>query len=298
MTLPNLSAPSAAAGIGSQINKVVRGFWNRRTPWLDRFSIVLVGVMVAMAVLGPLFLQHDPYQANSKEALLPPSPSHWMGTDDVGRDVLSRLVVGAGQTIFAAALIVLLATVVGILVASIAAVSTKWIDETIMRACDIFMSLPSLVLALGIAAALGSSMTSIIIAMVGALWPSTARLARGIIRETMTSTYTEAARILGVSKPRLLLKHVLPNSLDAIYVHASMEVSGTIVMMSGLAFLGVGAPPPSADWGSMIAQGKDYITSAWWVALFPGIGITLGAIAFGLLGDAVRNYVDPTTRRS
>jgi peptide/nickel transport system permease protein len=167
-----------------------------------------------------------------------------------------------------------------------------------MRACDVFMSLPSLVLALGIAAALGPSLSSIVIAMVGALWPSTARLARGVIRETMTSAYTEAARVMGISGTRLMLRHVLPNSLDAVSVHASMEISGTIVMMSGLAFLGVGAPPPSADWGSMIAQGKEYITTAWWVALYPGLAITLCAVLFGLAGDALRSYIDPASRRS
>jgi peptide/nickel transport system permease protein len=260
--------------------------------------VLLIVLLIISAVFGPLFVPYDPYLADSKTALLPPSLQHLMGTDDVGRDVLSRLLAGTGQTLFAAVLIVLVATLVGVFVASVAALVPRWMDEAIMRACDIFMSLPSLVLALGIAAALGPSMTSIIVAMVAALWPSTARLARGIIRETMVGTFTEAARVIGVSRTRLMLRHVLPNSLDAIYIHASMEVSGTIVMMSGLAYLGVGAPPPSADWGSMIAQGKDYITSAWWVALFPGLAITIGAIAFGLLGDAIRSFVDPASRRS
>lgn len=293
-----LNGALSTAGIGAGIAAVFRRFFGRRTPRLDRAAVIGVGLLVMAALLGPLLSPHDPYLADNRLALLPPGPEHLLGTDDSGRDVLSRLLAGATQTILAALGIVVGATAVGVLVASVSALSPRWLDEAIMRACDIFMSLPSLVLALGIAAALGPSLTSIVIAMVGALWPSTARLARGVIRETMTSTYTEAARVMGISKAGLMLRHVLPNSLDAVWVHASMEISGTIVMMSGLAFLGVGAPPPSADWGSMIAQGKEYITTAWWVALFPGAAITLSAVLFGLAGDAIRSYIDPASRRA
>jgi peptide/nickel transport system permease protein len=141
-------------------------------------------------------------------------------------------------------------------------------------------------------------MMSIVLAMIATSWPATARLMRNILRETMTSSYVESARILGMTRLRLMRSHVLPNSMDAIYVQASMEISGTIVMISGLAFLGVGAPPPSPDWGSLIAAGQDYITTAWWIALFPGLAITVAAIAFGLAGDAIRSSVDPSSRRS
>ena len=293
-----ISAAVSAASIGGAAARLGRRLFGRRTAGVDRMAFGLVALLTIAAVVGPFVTPYDPFAVETSEALRPPSAAHLLGTDDVGRDVLSRLLAGAGLTLLSAAAIVVLAAVVGIVVASVAALLPRRADEAIMRACDIFMSIPSLVLALGLAAALGPSMLSIIVAMVAASWPSTARLMRGILRETMSSSYVESARILGMSRPRLMLRHVLPNSLDAIYVQASMEISGTIVMISGLAFLGVGAPPPSPDWGSMIAEGQQYTTTAWWISLFPGLAISLGAIAFGLVGDAVRSFVDPSSRRS
>ncbi|MDQ4504008.1 ABC transporter permease [Sinomonas sp. ASV322] len=293
-----IAAALSAGAIGGAAGRLGRRLFGRRTAVVDRIAFGLVLLLVVVAVVGSFARPYDPFAVQTSSALLPPSSAHLLGTDDVGRDVLSRLLAGAGLTLLSAAAIVVLAAAVGIVVASVAALLPRRVDEIIMRACDIFMSIPSLVLALGLAAALGPSMLSIIVAMVAASWPSTARLTRGILRETMSSSYVESAGILGMSRVRLMLRHVLPNSLDAIYVQASMEISGTIVMISGLAFLGVGAPPPSPDWGSMIAEGQQYITTAWWISLFPGLAISVGAIAFGLVGDAVRSFVDPTARRS
>ncbi|MFE7327009.1 ABC transporter permease [Streptomyces sp. NPDC057565] len=290
-------ASPAAIGrsIGTTARRILGG---PRFPLLDRMAFVLVALLVLVALIGIFWTPHDPFMVNTKQAFLPPGSGHLLGTDNVGRDVLSRILAGAGRTLLIAVAIVLSAAGIGVLVASIAALMPTWIDEAVMRVCDILMSLPSLVLALGLAASLGPSMMSIVLAMIATSWPSTARLMRNILRETMTSSYVESARILGMSRLRLMRRHVLPNSLDAIYVQASMEISGTIVMIAGLAFLGVGAPPPSPDWGSLIAQGQDHITTAWWIALFPGLATTLAAIAFGLAGDAVRSSVDPSSRRS
>ncbi|MBX3530637.1 MAG: ABC transporter permease [Rhizobiaceae bacterium] len=267
-------------------------------PVVDRIAVALVCLLLLVSIFGPWLTPHDPYTINPLAGLEPPGAAYWLGTDDVGRDVFSRLLAGAPLTILAAASVVVLATVIGVFVASIAALSPRWLDDIIMRITEIFLSIPSLVLALGLTAVLGSSLTSIIIAMVAALWPGTARVTRNILRETMTSAYVEAAQVMGVSRMRLMLRHALPNSMDAVYVLASMEVSGCIVMMAGLSFLGVGAPPPSADWGSMIAQGQEFITTAWWISLFPGLAITIAAVAFGLVGDAIRRLNDPTLRAS
>ncbi|MFF2840587.1 ABC transporter permease [Paenarthrobacter sp. NPDC057981] len=190
----------------------------------------------------------------------------------------------------------LLSAVIGVAVASAAALAPRWLDEAVMRVTDIFMAIPGLVMALGITAVLGPSLWSIVIAMTVVTWPATTRITRNVLRETMTSTYMEAGHVMGISKPRLMLRHALPNSLDAVYVFASMEFSGAIIMMSGLAFLGVGAPPPSADWGSMVAAGQESITTGWWVALFPGLAITVSAAAFSLLGDGLRRINDPSFR--
>ncbi|WP_327085999.1 ABC transporter permease [Nonomuraea sp. NBC_01738] len=286
----------STAAVGRTIGGGMRRVFGRRTPAVDRFAFACVVLLLLLAVAGPFVTPFSPYEVDPAGALLAPGGGHLLGTDDAGRDVFSRILAGAGTTLLAAVGIVVLSMVVGVLVASVAALLPRWADEAIMRVCDIFMSIPSLVLALGLAAAIGPSLPSIIIAMVAASWPGTARLVRGILRETMGGSYVEAAQVLGVSRLRLMLRHVLPNSMDAVYVQASMEISGTIVMMSGLAFLGVGAPPPSPDWGSLVAQGQQFITSAWWVALFPGVAITISAIAFGLVGDAVRGFVDPASR--
>jgi peptide/nickel transport system permease protein len=293
------TAHASAAGVGRALGTGARRLLGgRRAGIVDKLAFALVALLVVVSIVGLFLTPHDPFGVDTKQALLPPGAGHLFGTDDVGRDVLSRMLAGAGRTLLVAVGIVIASTAIGVAVASVAAVVPRWLDETIMRVCDILMSLPSLVLALGLAAALGPSMTSIVLAMIATSWPATARLMRNILRETMTSSYVESARILGMSRIRLMRHHVLPNSLDAIYVQASMEIAGTIVMISGLAFLGVGAPPPSPDWGSLIAAGQDYITTAWWIALFPGLAITVAAIAFGLAGDAIRSSVDPSSRRS
>lgn len=297
-TIRRVSEASSPGAIGQAMGRTVRRMFGKRTPLVDRIAFGLVVFLILVAIVGPFVTPYNPFGVATTAAFQPPSAAHLFGTDDVGRDVFSRLLAGTGITLLSSVAIVLIATSIGVIVASIACLLPRWADEAIMRACDIFMSIPSLVLALGLAAALGPSLLSIIVAMVAAAWPSTARLTRGILRETMTSSYVEAAEILGMSRLRLMLRHALPNSLDAIYVQASMDVSGTIVMISGLAFLGVGAPPPSPDWGSMIAEGQQYITNAWWIALFPGMAITLAAVAFGIVGDAVRSFVDPSSRRA
>ncbi|NUR85477.1 MAG: ABC transporter permease [Nonomuraea sp.] len=287
----------STAAVGRGLGGTVRRLFGRRVALVDRFAFVTVALLLLLGAVGPFLTPYSPYEVDPAQALAAPGAGHLLGTDDAGRDVLSRILAGAGTTLLAAVGIVVLAMITGVLVASVAALLPRWADEAVMRVCDIFMSIPSLVLALGLAAAIGPSLTSIVIAMVAASWPGTARLVRGILRETMSGSYVEAAQVLGVSRVRLMLRHVLPNSMDAVYVQASMEISGTIVMMAGLAFLGVGAPPPSPDWGSLVAQGQQFITSAWWVALFPGVAITISAIAFGLVGDAVRGLVDPASRR-
>lgn len=285
------------AGLGGGISRGLRGLFGHRAAALDRVAIVVSILLVVIAVIGPVLAPYDPYLAVPADALLPPSAAHWMGTDGAGRDVLSRLLVGAGTTLLAAVVVVLISTVIGVLVACVAVLSPRGVDSTIMRVCDIFMALPAMVLALGISAALGPSLGSVVLAMVIAMWPGTTRLVRGILRVTMNAAYVESARVNGVGRFRSLVRHVLPNSLDSVYVQASMEISGAVVLMAGLAYLGVGAPPPSADWGAMVAQGREYITTAWWVATFPGLAITIAAIAFGLLGDAIRVRLDPSLRR-
>ncbi|MFT4212710.1 MAG: ABC transporter permease [Microbacterium sp.] len=296
--ISSLRDPLRPAVVGARIGGGVRRLF-RGADAVDTVAYALVGLVLLFAVVGLFWQPMDPYRAVPADALLPPgTDGHLLGTDTSGRDMLSRLLAGAGSTILAAVAVVALTTLIGVVVAGIAAMSPRPVDEAIMRLCDIVMALPAMVLALGIAAALGPSLQSIVVAMTIAAWPGTTRLVRGILRETMAASSVEAARVMGASRLRVMVRHVLPNSLDSVYVQASMEISGTIVLIAGLAYLGVGAAPPSADWGSMVAAGQQYITTAWWVTAVPGLAITAAAVGFGLLGDAIRVRLDPTVGRA
>jgi len=268
----------------------------RRLPVLDVVALCLVVILLLLIVAGPWLERYPPNAIDLTHALLPPGPDHWLGTDDYGRDIYSRLVAGARVTLLAALIVVVLGNGLGVLIACLAAISAPRVDQTIMRICDIFMAFPAMVLALGIAAALGPSELSLVIAMTVSLWPGAARLARGLLRETMLSDHVAAAKVMGVGVLRRMFRHVLPSVMDQIYVRAALEVAGAIVIFAGLAFLGVGAQPPSPDWGAMVSEGREFITSAWWIAAAPGAMITLTAIAFGLAGDAIAFVLNPAVR--
>jgi peptide/nickel transport system permease protein len=181
-------------------------------------------------------------------------------------------------------------------VATAATVGGRWTDETLMRATDITLALPGAVVALGFAAALGPSLRSAIIAMILVGWPPTARLLRGVMRETTALPFVDGARVLGVSRVRLTVRHILANSTDVLVVKWAADIGFTILVLAGLSFIGVGAQPPSAEWGAMVAEAKRYITTAWWAALIPGIAIAITAATFGLLGDLLQVRSNPLLR--
>ncbi|MGW4353776.1 ABC transporter permease [Nocardia sp. NPDC004582] len=301
--MTRVDTPTAPAAppvtLGAQLlgrpARSARAWWGNRSGLVDRAAMAVLLVMVALAVVGAVWTPYDPYHADPPRALRSPSLQHLLGTDELGRDMASRILAGASETLLAAVGVTLAATVIGVAVAVTAALAPRWLDASIMRICEIVMAVPTLVLALGIAAALGPSQHALVIAMVVTLWPGVARLARTTVRTTMSQAYFEGARRMGARRLWLIRRHLLPNSLDQIYVAAGMEVGGSIVIMSGLAFIGVGAPPPDANWGNLVAAGEAFMTTAWWIALFPGLLITLCAMAFGILGDALRVRLDPET---
>lgn len=249
-----------------------------------------------MALIGPLVAPESIYQSNILEALEPPSPAHWFGTDDQGRDVLWRVVAGSRESLLSALLIVAGYGTIGVIVATAATVGGRWTDEALMRATDITLALPGLVVALGFAAALGPSLRSAIIAMILVGWPPTARLLRGVMRETTALPFVDGARVLGVSRLRLTVRHILANSMDVLVVKWAADIGFTILVLAGLSFIGVGAQPPSAEWGAMVSEAKRYITTAWWAALIPGIAIAITAATFGLLGDLLQVRSNPLLR--
>ncbi|MBN9620940.1 MAG: ABC transporter permease [Actinobacteria bacterium] len=259
-----------------------------RRPWIERIALAMVGLLVFIACFGRLLAPDSPFQVNNSLSLQPPSAAHWFGTDFSGRDILSRVLYGAPTTIGASVLAVLCAVALGLIVASIAVTGGRWVDEVLMRCCDVVLALPVMIMALGVAMALGPSLRSAVIAMIVAWTPSFARLARAEMRTTLASTFVESARVMGVGRTRLLVRHVLPNSLDTVYVQATLEMGGATIIMAGMAYIGAGSQPPSADWGLMVQEGTSYLNTAWWASIIPGAMIALTALAFGLAGDALR----------
>jgi peptide/nickel transport system permease protein len=269
-----------------------------RVPALDVVVGVLVCLIIGAAIVGPIVAPPSTYESQILESLEAPSAAHWLGTDDQGRDIFWRIIVGSRESLLSSVLVVTGYSTIGVIIACLAAMGGRWVDEGLMRFTDIVLALPGLIVALGFAAALGPSLRSAIIAMILAGWPATTRLLRGIMHETMAMPYIAGAKVLGVSQTRLMIRHVLPNSLDVLIVKWAADIGFTILVLSGLSFIGVGAQPPSPEWGSMVAEARGYITTAWWAALFPGLAITITAAAFGLLGDILQVRRNPMLRRA
>ncbi|MER5621694.1 ABC transporter permease [Streptosporangium sp. NPDC002544] len=267
-----------------------------RVPIVERAAVTVAVAMVLLAVVGPLIAPHDPYAVDLSKALLSPSGDHWFGTDASGRDVLSRVLSGARVTLPATMIVIAAAALIGTVVGTVAALGGKVVDEVLMRITDIGLSLPSIILALGLAAALGSGLQSAVIALSLTWWPGYARLVRTLVRDVKDAEYVDAARMLGVSRTRLVFRHILPNALNTLYVQTTLDVAAVMLVISGLSFVGVGAQVPSAEWGAMIAAAANNLTNGWWAVAFPGLAIMLTAISFNLLGDWLRVRNDPTIR--
>lgn len=260
------------------------------------FVIGLVSLLLLMAVFGPLLAPNTVYNSDIANSLMPPSAKNWFGTDDQGRDVFWRLVVGAQTTLLSAFLVVTIYSLIGVTIASVAAAGPRWLDETLMRITDIGLALPGMIVALGFAASMGPSLQSAVIAMGITGWPITARMLRGIMRQTMEAQYVAGAQVLGVSRWRLMTRHVLPNSLDVLIVKWAGDIGTTVLVLASLSFIGVGAQPPSAEWGATIAGARGYVSSAWWTVVAPGAAVAITSIAFGLFGDIIQVRRDPSLR--
>ncbi|GAA1016314.1 cytochrome c550 [Acrocarpospora pleiomorpha] len=263
---------------------------------VDRIALVVAVAVVVLAAVGPLIAPADPYTVDLADALQGPSAAHWFGTDVNGRDVLSRILYGAQVTLPATVIVIVAATLIGTLIGTVAALGGRALDEVLMRLTDIGLSLPSIILALGLAAALGPGLRSAVIALALTWWPGYARLVRTLVREVKDAEYVDAARMLGVSRARLVFRHILPNALNSLYVQTTLDVSAVMLVISGLSFVGVGAQVPSAEWGAMIAAAANNLTNGWWAVAFPGLAILLTAVAFNLVGDWLRVRNDPTIR--
>jgi peptide/nickel transport system permease protein len=258
---------------------------------LGIIGAVIALAWVLIAILAPVIAPYDPL-SQELPRLLPPGEGHIFGTDELGRDVFSRVLSGARVTIPLALLLVVLSVLIGALVGSIAGFFGKWVDETIMRITDLVMAFPTVILAMVIAAALGASLLNAVLAALVVSWPSYARLTRGLVLGLRSSNYVVAGRLLGFAPARSLVVDIAPNIIGPVLVLASLDVGTAILLLSGLSFLGLGAKPPTAEWGSMVASAIGNFDQ-WWLAVFPGLAILTVVIAFNFIGDALRDAFDP-----
>ena len=289
----------APAPFPTEVPKIPRGAALRRG--LRANPLLVVGAVasaciVIVALLAPLLARFpaDAGTATHPFAVLhPPSAQHWFGTDNVGRDILSRVLYGARISPLIALIVLLIAGAIGIPLGLAAGYFGGWLDEVIMRITDIFLAFPPLLLALAFAAVLPATLTTVIIAIAISWWPWYVRLIRGQAASVTGRPYIEACRALGIPRRRIILRHVLPNSITPLIVQMSLDVGGVILTASALSFLGLGPQDPIPDWGLMVSEGQAYFPTAWWAVTFPGIAILLTAFAFNLLGDGLRDLLDP-----
>jgi peptide/nickel transport system permease protein len=267
----------------------------RENPLLTAGGIV-AAVIVLIALLAPLLA---PYPGDAGSAthplsvLAPPSASHWLGTDQVGRDILTRVLYGARVSPLVAFFVILISCAIGIPLGLAAGFFGGLIDEAIMRVTDVFLAFPALLLALAFASVLPPSLTSTTLAITIAWWPWYTRLIRGQAASVAARPYIESCRALGISRRRIIFRHILPNAITPLIVEISLDVGGVILTASALSFLGLGAQDPTPDWGLMVSQGQNYFTIQWWLVTFPGFAILLTALAFNMLGDGLRDVLDP-----
>jgi peptide/nickel transport system permease protein len=271
-----------------------------RRDWMATIGLVVVLLFFLMALFAPALAPYPEEGAgkpNAQALTQAPSAEHIMGTDQLGRDVLSRIMMGSRPTLLVPFIVVALAILVGAPLGAIAGFRGGWVDTVIMRITDLFLSFPSLLLAIAITAALGRGLTNAALALVISWWPWYTRLVRGIAVSIRQSDFIEAARSIGLTRMQIIRKHILPNSITPIVVQATIDLGIVIIAMGGLAFLGLGTQPPKPDWGLMIAEGRSVLLTAWWVATFPGLAIFIVVFSFNLIGDGLRDVFDPRTRR-
>ena len=257
-------------------------------------GLVIVLLLIAIALFAPLLAPYAPDIGDLRtQRLLPPTAAHWFGTDDQGRDILSRLIHGSRITLFVVLLVAVLAAPIGLLVGTVSGYAGGWVDAALMRITDIFLAFPRLVLALAFVAALGPGIENAVIAIAITSWPPYARIARAETLTIRQADYISAVRLLGASPARIVLRHVMPLCLSSVIVRVTLDMAGIILTAAGLGFLGLGAQPPAPEWGAMIAGGRAYVLDQWWVAAAPGAAIFVISLAFNLLGDGLRDALDP-----
>lgn len=266
---------------------------------LSRNPLAMVGLAILLALIvvsaiAPWIAPHDPLAQDLHNRLLPPgSPGHLFGTDELGRDILSRIIHGASITLYIVALVAATAPVLGLVIGTLAGYAGGWVDTVLMRLTDIFLAFPRLVLALAFVAALGPGIENAVLAIAITSWPPYARLARAETLTIRNQDFISAIRLQGASPARIISGHVVPLCLSSVIVRVTLDMAGIILTAAGLGFLGLGAQPPIPEWGAMISAGRKFLLDQWWVATMPGLAIFIVSLGFNLLGDGLRDILDP-----
>lgn len=263
---------------------------------LAMVGLVIILTLLLVAAFAPFLAPYSPVEGLLANRLQPPSATHWMGTDELGRDILSRIIYGTRITLMIVLLVAVIAAPLGLLIGTVAGYFGGWVDRILMGLTDIFLSLPRLILALAFVAALGPGIENAVIAIAITAWPVYARIARAEVITFRKAEFLDAVQMQGASSVRIITRHVMPLCLPSTIVRVTLDMAGIILTAAGLGFLGLGAQPPLPEWGAMISRGRDFILDQWWVATMPGFAIVVVSLGFCLFGDGLRDVLDPKQR--
>jgi peptide/nickel transport system permease protein len=280
-------------------SKLGQGYRTLRA--LSRNPLTMVGAAIILGLLfvaafAPWLAPFTPFEGDLAARLQPPSAAHWMGTDELGRDILSRVIYGARITLFIVLLVALISAPLGLIVGAVAGYFGGWVDRVMMGITDIFLSMPRLILALAFVAALGPGIENAVIAIAITAWPVYARIARAETLTFRNAEFIQAVRMQGAGNVRIIGRHILPLCMSSTIVRVTLDMAGIILTAAGLGFLGLGAQPPLPEWGAMISRGRAFILDQWWVATMPGFAIVIVSLGFCLFGDGLRDVLDPRQR--
>lgn len=265
---------------------------------LSLIGLVLILALLILAVIGPTVAPYGPYATDPLNKLQSPSGTHPFGTDNLGRDLLTRILYGARISVTIATIVLIVSGGLGTMIGIVSGYFGGGVDNLLMRITDLFLAFPRLILAMAIAAALGRDLRNVVLAVAFTSWTVFARLARGQALAVKQQDYVEAARATGATRRRILFVHVLPMCISPVIIQGTIAMGGIILTVAGLGFIGFGAQPPTPEWGVMVSDGRNYLPTAWWACVFPGLAIMFTVLGFNLLGDGIRDILDPRMRRS
>jgi peptide/nickel transport system permease protein len=294
------AATPAHAASHLSVASASRGFFRTLLRQIITVRTSLIGLLIiiglaVVALTGPLLTPYDPVKLDMKNRFLPPGGAHPLGTDEFGRDILTRIIYGTPISFQIAVVAVVVATVLGVTIGIVSGYFGGWVDAVLQRGVDIMLAFPGLLLALAVIAALGPSITNVMLAVGIGSTPFFARLVRGSVLTVRGEEYVTAARVIGADNAHIVGRYILPNVLSPIVVLISQQVGWAVLSAAALSFVGLGAQPPTPEWGAMLSRGRDYLHDQWWIATFPGLAIVLMVLGFNLFGDGLRDILDPKT---